>query len=303
MTWVASAVAVGTAGSQIYAGNQASKKQAKAGKAAQEEEYRQQAQQRADQSPYRQIGAGATNKLAGLFGIGGVSGYDDRVVGAKVFKPSEVGDLLAQGMSVDQILKLGRLESGAKTSDLNWLMSNRGINADDLGRLKSGTFSPLVSSQPNPDSGSSGPNFSDFYNTPGYQWQLDQGKKAIERSAAARGGLASGNTLGALTKYGQGLADQTYNQYVSNLMNLMQTGQNSTNALMGADMVSSGRIADSYNTIGNANASGVANQGNALGDLFGTLGGLWAGSNRKQTPRTSGLRVPNPNTYPGTGGE
>ena len=47
-------------------------------------------------------------------------------------------------------------------------------------------------------------------NDPSYQWRLQQGANALERSAAARGGLASGNTLKALTGYGQGMASQEY---------------------------------------------------------------------------------------------
>ena len=47
-------------------------------------------------------------------------------------------------------------------------------------------------------------------NDPSYQWRFQQGANALERSAAARGGLASGNTLRSLTGYGQGMASQEY---------------------------------------------------------------------------------------------
>lgn len=56
-------------------------------------------------------------------------------------------------------------------------------------------------------------NFSgeDFRNTPGYQFALEEGQRAIERSAAARGaGPLSGGTLRALTRYSQGVADQGF---------------------------------------------------------------------------------------------
>lgn len=52
----------------------------------------------------------------------------------------------------------------------------------------------------------------DFFNDDGYQFALDEGTKGIENSAAARGGLMSGNTLKALTKYKTGLADQFYGE-------------------------------------------------------------------------------------------
>ena len=52
--------------------------------------------------------------------------------------------------------------------------------------------------------------FSFSESDPSYQWRLQQGEKALQRSAAARGGLASGNTLRSLMGYGQGMASQEY---------------------------------------------------------------------------------------------
>lgn len=45
---------------------------------------------------------------------------------------------------------------------------------------------------------------------PGYQFRLEEGQKALERSAAARGGLTTGGTLKATERYAQGLASQEY---------------------------------------------------------------------------------------------
>lgn len=54
-------------------------------------------------------------------------------------------------------------------------------------------------------------NMGDFEADPGYQFRLDEGSKAIERSAAARGGLNSGSTMKSLLNYGQNAASQEYN--------------------------------------------------------------------------------------------
>lgn len=64
--------------------------------------------------------------------------------------------------------------------------------------------------------------------TPGYQFSLSQGQEAINRSAAAAGMFNSGNTLAALDQYSQGLAQQTYNQYMSNLFGMAQMGNQAT---------------------------------------------------------------------------
>lgn len=53
-----------------------------------------------------------------------------------------------------------------------------------------------------------------------YKFRFDQGQKALERSAAARGSLNSGNTLAALSTYGQGQAAQEYGDQFKRLSDL-----------------------------------------------------------------------------------
>lgn len=47
---------------------------------------------------------------------------------------------------------------------------------------------------------------------PGYQFRMDEGRKALERSAAKRGTLRSGATLKGLIDYGQDMGSQEYQQ-------------------------------------------------------------------------------------------
>lgn len=58
--------------------------------------------------------------------------------------------------------------------------------------------------------------------TPGYQFTAQQGENAVQNSAAARGGLLSGNTLEAEQQYGQGLASTTYQQTYNNALQQYQ---------------------------------------------------------------------------------
>lgn len=53
-----------------------------------------------------------------------------------------------------------------------------------------------------------------FEASPGYEYQLDQGQRAIEGSAAARGGMLSGNNLLDATRHSQGIAAQDYWNFV-----------------------------------------------------------------------------------------
>ncbi len=60
--------------------------------------------------------------------------------------------------------------------------------------------------------------------TPGYKFQLGQGQQALERSQAARGGLMSGRAIQEAQRLGQGLASQTYNDYLRQLQQQAATG-------------------------------------------------------------------------------
>ena len=72
--------------------------------------------------------------------------------------------------------------------------------------------------------------FAAFRNTPGYQFGLNEGAKTVQASAAARGGLNSGATLKALTKFGNDYADQQgYTPYMNRLAALSGMAQTSTN--------------------------------------------------------------------------
>jgi hypothetical protein len=56
-----------------------------------------------------------------------------------------------------------------------------------------------------------------FQADPGYNFQMDQGLQALQRTHAAAGNLSSGNADTDTLKFSQGLADQSYGNYVSRL--------------------------------------------------------------------------------------
>lgn len=63
-----------------------------------------------------------------------------------------------------------------------------------------------------------------FQAGPGYQFALDQGTQAALRGASAGGMLNSGNTLTALTQFGQGLANQEYGGWLGRLAGVSSQG-------------------------------------------------------------------------------
>ena len=96
-----------------------------------------------------------------------------------------------------------------------------------------------------------------FAQDPSYQFRLDQGTKAIQRGAAARGNRLGGSTLGALQNYGQNLASQEYN----NAFNRYQTERNQT---LAPYMTLAGYGANANALSANAGATNAANVGNML---------------------------------------
>lgn len=124
--------------------------------------------------------------------------------------------------------------------------------------------------------------FTNYLNSTGYQFQLDQGTKALTGSAAARGILNSGATAKALNKYGQGLASTTFNNYLDQLGGL-DTSQGNT----AARGVTAAQIVGQAGTTGGGNAAvATQNGGNAMGDAIGTAAGI---AGRAVTDNFSGI--------------
>ena len=118
-----------------------------------------------------------------------------------------------------------------------------------------------------------GRDFSEFYKSPGYQFRQEEGQKAVERSAAARGSLQSGATMKELQRFSQGLASSEFGNYMSQLSGLSRGGQvAATNLGQFRGAAASGR-ANLIAGAGEARASGY----NALASGVQDLGMTWAG--------------------------
>lgn len=127
----------------------------------------------------------------------------------------------------------------------------------------------------------------DFQTDPGYQFRLEQGQQAIERSAAASGSLSTGSTLKALTQYNQDFASNEY-QNAYNRFTQNQTNRfNRLASLAGLGQTANGQVAQAGEhaadavggyMAGAANARGAA--GIASANAYGSAltGGVNAGS-------------------------
>lgn len=126
---------------------------------------------------------------------------------------------------------------------------------------------------------------------PGYAFRLKEGMNAMNATAAARGGLISGNALKAGQMYGQEMGSQEYqnsfNRYLQNYANAQNTFQLNRNNLLDplkfltnigqagasnqAANVGSFGSSQAANTIGaaNATAAGQVGSANAISNAIG----------------------------------
>ena len=123
---------------------------------------------------------------------------------------------------------------------------------------------------------------------PGYAFRFNEGMKGLNASAAARGGLISGNALRAATDYGQASGSQeygnAYNRYLQNNAQKLQAyntntanqqylanmGQSSANNQANAIGQFGNNAASNVIGAGNANAAGMVGGANAITSGLGT---------------------------------
>lgn len=280
---IAAAAAVGYVGSQQAAGAQAKGATAAAGisadaqRAAIAESRRQYDQTRTDFAPYREIGETALQEYAALFGIGrggllpryasdvpeGPSGPTSIDIPAIAggsrpisFEEARRLDLVSSDggamspnvIAIPQTNPSGSYESPSDRFRYIYMdpgTEARTITFDSPNANTSGTSRSMEEAR------------SRFMTTPGYEFRVEEGVRALDRSAAARGNLGSGGYTRDLVNFGQGIAATEFDKYADRLAGLATTGQASSAQTAAAGMQSSAQV-------GNALISGAQLQGNAL---------------------------------------
>lgn len=219
------------------------------------------------------------NSVADIFGVGPASQQQKGIESAAA----------ASQAGTNQSLALQR-EMFNKQLELQEPWRAAGVNA--LTKMRGGDYSQT-------------PQFAFNYsqNTdPGTQFRMQQGLNAMNATAAARGGLISGNALKAGQDYGQAQGSQEYqnafNRYITGynadvarannmynrVSNIAGTGQTTSNALAGmagnygqnasaTTMQGSANRANSELQLGNSRASQYGNYGNAIGQVGSMFGG------------------------------
>lgn len=116
--------------------------------------------------------------------------------------------------------------------------------------------------------------YSSFFNSPDYQFALQQGQKSLDASAAARGRLYAGGYGQDLTNYAQGMATQNLNNYENRLMSISGQGQQAGEFGGQLGMQYAGMNGQNLMNAGNASANNYMNQANISNGEINQLGQL-----------------------------
>jgi hypothetical protein len=132
-----------------------------------------------------------------------------------------------------------------------------------------------------------------FQQDPGYAFRLKEGQQALDRSAAARGGLISGGALKAAQRYGQDMGSQEYmnafNRYQTEraarlqpLQSLTGMSQTTANTLGTAGSNMAGNVGNAYMqqgvNQGNALLAGQQARSSSYGDIAKLFGQTYGGA-------------------------
>jgi hypothetical protein len=96
-----------------------------------------------------------------------------------------------------------------------------------------------------------------FQQMPGYQFGMSEGMRGIEQSAAARGGVLSGNNLRNVNAFAQDYAGTKFGEEFNRLLAMAGLGQTATGSAVNAGMNYANNAGNAYQNMGDARASGV----------------------------------------------
>jgi hypothetical protein len=116
------------------------------------------------------------------------------------------------------------------------------------------------------------PDYSAFFKSPDYTFRQQEGMSNIGNSFSASGGAKSGNALKALAEFNSNLAAGEFGNYFNRQLALAGQGQAATSTSANAGIATGQITGNALQNAGDARASGVAGQYNAIGGGLSSLG-------------------------------
>lgn len=228
------------------------------------------------------MGIGTGGLIAG--GIGAIGS----ITGSAIQANASGNAADEQAQSADKALGFNQQVFNTNQANIAPYLSQGSTSAAQLlAAIQNGTFGP--GSTP----AFQAPTAAQVQQTPGYEFELQQGNQGVLNNAAALGLSGSGGTAKALAQYDTGLASTTYNNsynqalqaYQANLANQSQQFQQllapvqlGESAAVGAGSLnnaSANTAANLTTQIGNAQAAGTVGVANAINSgISGATGSL-----------------------------
>lgn len=232
-------------------------------------------QSRADTMPYQVTGTGALNMLAGMYGLPTYSApisngititqpepakKKKRSFFDKVTDPANLAGQFG-GTSYDP---MGFFSSGSTGGGGGLTISAGGGGGGIGGGAGGGVVTP----------GTQMADYSQFYQTPDYLVARDEGINALDRGAAARGGLYSGGADADRMTFASNLGSKAFGNFQNSLFRLAGLGGSANSELNSLGQNTAGQIGNQLANAGNARASSYLNQGQAWNNALSNIGGF-----------------------------
>ncbi len=175
---------------------------------------------------------------------GGATGIIGGIRGAKAIDRAKTHQAAGQSAAQNQLNPY--MDTGRQSNEM---LSNK-LGSGQLG----GTFTP-----------------GDLTRDPGYQFRLAQGEQALGRKQSAGGNVFSGQAMKEAQEYGQGLADQTYNDAYNRWLQEQQNTYGMLSEQSGQGLGAARDWGGYATNIGDINANAVIAKENARMGMLNSL--------------------------------
>jgi len=237
-------------------------------------------QQRDDLAPWRASGASALTEINRRLGLG--QPQNQTVQGQGVAPVLNNPSIPMQGTGSEiydgRVMPTNMVQAGGDSITQSMAAPSQPYDKPQInyGEQPGQPTQPVQN--PGPAGSSSDPQnrYGGFYASPGYQFRMDEGNRAITGNRAASGMLQSGDTLRALNRYGQDYASNEYNTQLNQLFNVAGLGQTATGQQNALSSNYANNVTANNQNSANALSSSYANQGNIWGNALGNIGGYAA---------------------------
>lgn len=290
---------IGNSASAI-AGKNAAGQMEKAAKQAMKQQQRAYGSNVLMQEPARNIGYQAYGDIASALGYSmpGYTPANQLMASMNPLSAKTVSAMLKSGMTLEQIASQGTLQ-GLTPKSLKRLQA-AGLTPEQIQSLQANQQNAAASTNPTGQQSSGTQDFSRFYDSPDYQFRLNEGTRNVGNSFAARGGALSGNALRAVNDYAQNTAANEYGNWFNRRLGLAGMGNNAATNVANSATGTANNMGQMQQAMGDARASGIMGIGNAVLNHSNDLMQIWGmGQGGSQQQPSSTQQYSNYGPYAG----